>query len=433
MLVDNQLVEVKWNNNTKAWYESKGYKFTHKFDAFYVYPLDLPEKSAKKVRVICDYCGKEYITSYSVYINGIKQSGKNACSNCAAQQARKMDLKKRESKNFSRIQEICKNNNYELLSSIHECGNVKNYISYNCPYHGIQTVTIDNLLHGRRCSKCNSGYLKASGKSKHSIEEVIAIVEAKNGNKLLNPYDYIDARTKNLKIQCGSCGNIFVTRLNTIVQGKGHCQFCRQKIAIQSAVQTNRLSVNEVEKIINSKNNNILLNKDEYMNVNMRNLKIKCGSCGRIFTTSLTTSKLSATGGCIRCSPNSVGEEIIACFLDKCNIYYTRQEDFDGDCHDKQGLPFDFYLPDYNLCIEFDGIHHYEPIYGERDFKMRKLHDSMKNWYCYWNKILLLRIPYWERNNIEHIIINYLSLTEINSNIHNKKIKYIDKTKCQVA
>ena len=67
-----------------------------------------------------------------------------------------------------------------------------------------------------------------------------------------------------------------------------------------------------------------------------------------------------------------------------------------------------------------------EPIYGEERFKITKLHDAMKNQYCKWNNINLLRIPYWERDNIEKILIDYLNI-DIQSK--STKIKYIPNRK----
>lgn len=77
---------------------------------------------------------------------------------------------------------------------------------------------------------------------------------------------------------------------------------------------------------------------------------------------------------------------------------------------------FDFYLFQYNLFIEYDGIQHYEQMrfYGEDKEKNEKNlreiqeRDKIKNKYCYDNNINLLRIPYWETKNIETIINNHL-------------------------
>lgn len=32
------------------------------------------------------------------------------------------------------------------------------------------------------------------------------------------------------------------------------------------------------------------------------------------------------------------------------------------DCKDQRPLPFDFYLPEYNTCIEYDGGQHFFPV-----------------------------------------------------------------------
>jgi very-short-patch-repair endonuclease len=77
------------------------------------------------------------------------------------------------------------------------------------------------------------------------------------------------------------------------------------------------------------------------------------------------------------------------------------------------GLTFDFYFPDYNLCIEYDGKQHHQPIPffgGEEHYQYRKKLDLIKTKYCEENNIDLLRIPYWEKENIEQILINKLSL-----------------------
>ena len=76
-------------------------------------------------------------------------------------------------------------------------------------------------------------------------------------------------------------------------------------------------------------------------------------------------------------------------------------------------MPFDFYLPDYNLLIEFDGIQHYEirgHFGGYDGFVDTKIRDTIKNIYCKDNNIDLLRIPYWDYKNIENILVNKLKL-----------------------
>lgn len=68
---------------------------------------------------------------------------------------------------------------------------------------------------------------------------------------------------------------------------------------------------------------------------------------------------------------------------------------------------FDFYLPKENMCIEFDGIQHYEAIgyFGGIDTLIATQNsDKVKNDYCKQNKIKLIRIPYTDKNNINEIL-----------------------------
>jgi Zn finger protein HypA/HybF involved in hydrogenase expression len=114
--------------------------------------------------------------------------------------------------------------------------------------------------------------------------------------------------------------------------------------------------------------------------------------------------------GCPLCSPISIGEDKINKFLIKEKIGYIKQKTFEG-CKDKKLLKFDFYLPKYNICIEFDGKQHYEPIEffgGKEGFIEIQKRDIIKNEYCKNNNIELIRILYYE--NIENKLTELLKL-----------------------
>lgn len=93
------------------------------------------------------------------------------------------------------------------------------------------------------------------------------------------------------------------------------------------------------------------------------------------------------------------------------NINYIIEKRF-SDCKNKRVLPFDFYLPDFNLCIEYDGLQHFESndrFGGNEEFNKIKIRDNIKNNYCSGinGKPKLLRISYKEYDNINYIIKNY--------------------------
>ena len=113
--------------------------------------------------------------------------------------------------------------------------------------------------------------------------------------------------------------------------------------------------------------------------------------------------------GCPICN-ESIGEKKIYNYLNKNNIYCIKQKRF-NDCKDIYTLPFDFYIPSYNLCIEFDGSQHYMPIDvwgGIAAFKQIQKRDLIKTNYCKTNKINLLRIKY--SDNIIKSISEYFKL-----------------------
>lgn len=172
-----------------------------------------------------------------------------------------------------------------------------------------------------------------------------------------------------------------------------------------------RHSIEYVKSVIESCNNNKLLNPEDYINATEKNLKILCGSCGNTYTTSFDayTAKGKQKIKCFSCScKESKGECRIREFLERNNIIFEQEKMFD-DCKDVRRLPFDFYLPEYNLIIEFDGQHHFYET-GLGNYELTKRHDEIKNQYCKNNNIDLLRIPYFYGNDIEKIITKQLNL-----------------------
>jgi hypothetical protein len=125
--------------------------------------------------------------------------------------------------------------------------------------------------------------------------------------------------------------------------------------------------------------------------------------------------------GCLKCS-NSKGEIKISKILNKLNINFTREKTFKDLKGAGNGyLRFDFYLPDYNILIEFDGRQHfnikyYNKYYGkheQNDYDNLKIHDYIKTKYCKKNNIKLIRIPYYKSNKVEEILDFNLLLKKV--------------------
>lgn len=127
-------------------------------------------------------------------------------------------------------------------------------------------------------------------------------------------------------------------------------------------------------------------------------------------------SILNNNCGCPKCN-KSHGEINIEKYLIKENIKFYSQYTFNSltGVGGRQ-LSYDFYLPDYNLLIEYQGEQHYRPIDrfgGIQQFEIQEEHDRRKKDYAIENKINLLEISYSNFNNIEQILNKELN---INSN-----------------
>lgn len=110
--------------------------------------------------------------------------------------------------------------------------------------------------------------------------------------------------------------------------------------------------------------------------------------------------------GCPLCN-SSKGELIIKNILQYHGVDFIQQYSFD-DCRYKLPLKFDFYLPQINTLLEFDGIQHFKYVQGFHKtlFKFHELlhRDVIKNNYCRDNNIKLIRINYDQIQVINQIL-----------------------------
>ena len=116
--------------------------------------------------------------------------------------------------------------------------------------------------------------------------------------------------------------------------------------------------------------------------------------------------------GCPYCNESKLEKEINL-FLTENDLVFKRQKTFEW-LKDKSNLYLDFYLPDYNIAIECQGIQHFKPIEyfgGIEMFQRQQYLDYLKYHLCadhnikifYYSKV---KLPYFQ--NIEDNIENLL-------------------------
>lgn len=268
------------------------------------------------------------------------------------------------------------NNKYDY--SLVKYSGSKATISIICPIHGEFEQTPNNHLNGKGCHQCG----KISRVSKQRMTNTIFIEKANEIHNSKYDYslvDYVTNKTK-IKVICLEHG-IFNIKPNCHLTGGG-CPKCvgRGKTTEEYIYQCNNVHRGKYD-----------YTKTIYLGV-FNKTKIICPIHGEFEQT--PNNHLSGAG-CPICK-ESKGELEIRNFLTKNKIKFINQYRF-TDCRDKKPLPFDFYLPDYNLCIEFQGEQHYRPINyfgGLNKFNIQVKRDKIKYEYCQNKQINLIVIKY---------------------------------------
>ena len=287
-----------------------------------------------------------------------------------------MEVKIRTEKFIEKSKEIHKNKyKYSNVNYL----NTKTKVKIICPIHGEFEQRPNDHLNGFGCSKC-------SGNKRLTSNEFIKNAKEKYKNKYdYSLVNYINNKTK-VKIICPIHGK-FETKPNDHLNGSGGCPKChgRNKTTDDFIEDSNLIHFNKYDYSITN-----------YENV-FKKVKIICPTHGEFQQT--PNNHLSGSG-CPVCK-ESKGECEIRFKLEEKNIRYIRQKRF-PDCKYKYTLPFDFYLPDYNICIEFHGLQHYQPISffgGEDVFLNTQIRDKIKEQYCNEKNIKFIVIKYSDNIN----------------------------------
>lgn len=364
---------TKWDlNSARDYFKKEGYTLVSQEY----------KNKREKMTVICPK-GHHIEISLDTFTKGTR------CGECYR------NAKRRTPRNsFENIKKIFKDRGYKLTSKTYVTGQ---YLEYICDKGHSGKTLLPNFKSGRGCSLCGRE------KARESIINNGFTLEDKKLYANSRGYELIEDRfflsNDKVTLKCPR-GHKWRAIWGNFSKGRD-CPQCSEE---------DRL--NRHYKIIES-NGYQILDTNGYRGGHTK-ITLKCQN-GHIWRP--TWGSFSKGNRCCHCQ-RSLGEEKVATVLDKYSVTYTPQFRF-LKCCDKGTLPFDFYLDDLNVCIEYDGKQHYVPVgFGkkknedlEQIFDDRKKKDSIKDVFCENNGIKLIRIPYWEYDNIENILIKELELT----------------------
>lgn len=271
-----------------------------------------------------------------------------------------------------------------------------------CPIHGEFEQRPNTHLNGKdgkgsgcpKCAKVSVSKMQISKRktTEQFIEEANIIHE--------NKYDYSKTIYKTAKtkviIICPIHGD-FEQTPNAHLNGQG-CPKCANKNV------TTEEFIEKARKIHGDKYD---YSKVNYVNSHEK-ICVICSKHGEFYIR--PCDHLHQNQGCPVCS-ESKGEKIVSEFLKNNNISYVLEYpiSIDKSINSSGIANIDFYLPDYNMFIEYNGIQHYIPIEhfgGKLRFKQQQKRDEFVRNYCKENDIKLIEIRYDE--NIEDKLNNLL-------------------------
>lgn len=345
----------------------------------------------QKVTIICPEHG-EFQQSPNKHFHG------QGCIHCG--RAKTGKIKRSNLDKFVEKSRVKHGDKYDYSKVVYETTH-ENVIII-CPNHGEFEQTPASHQSGSGCPECYEENGRGASQ-KYTQEQFIEMSKKVHGEK----YDYskvvyINSQTK-VTICCKVHGE-FYQKPNSHLMGMG-CQLCA---AVVNGLKC-RLSQEEFLERANKKHNGLY----DYSETSYKNwdvpLKIKCRVHGDFFQS--VASHLRGSG-CPKCC-HSWGELKVQKFLQDNNIEFVREKRF-SDCKDKRELKFDFWIPLYNLLIEFDGLQHFPDEVKNKKFYKTFIasvendiirRDKIKNEYCLKHGIRLLRIKY--NDNVHLTLLRY--------------------------
>jgi len=461
-LITEEVIVTLGNMNIK-YFENLGYPIHRRIDSrkelsvkrgtiITVKVEDLLKSSNAKVDVECDCCGEELKNVvWQNYLKYVKEGGKYYCKKCAKKLYGDEKTKKTKLKNGKSFKQWCLENNrndvldrwdYELNKiKPHEIlYATKNKYYFKCPrgIHQSELKCINSFTRGQEgsmeCNQCNSF-------AQFGIDNL--------GNDFLEKYwDYEKNTINPWEISHGNsirkvwikCQDVnYHGSYDVVPNGfiKGYkCSYCASK-KVHPLDSLGKLL--EDKGLLHLWSNKNKKSSFEFMPSSREKVYWKCpNGKHKDYKRSINDSNNKCNFRCPECQ-YSKGEEVISNYFisegfikisqkdfeqlidkEKYNKnYYIPQKEFEGLVGlGGKSLFYDFYLPKYNLIIEYDGEYHFrvikyknESIKQAKDkFKKQQIHDMRKSKYAMDNDIQLIRIPYWEFDNIEKILERELNL-----------------------
>ena len=332
---------------------------------------------------VCDCGTQKYIARHSL-VNGKSQS----CGCLAREQTSERCRKDYTSQVFGEL---------TVLEMLYGYKNSKTYCRCLCTCGKECLVYVNNLLNGctRSCG-CKSSKFAWDARGRSDLVGMIfgrlTVVEML--------YRYNDGTQTYCRCVC-ECGCETIVCVSNLLAGRTASCGCLEEEARYGRIHHKDISGQCFGHLT-------VVEKADYKGANGGIIwKCVC-DCGNIACASYTELILGRKVTC-GCSKYSKMELFIHDLLTECKIPHISQARF-KECRNIFPLPFDFYLYEHNILIEYDGAQHTRPVDffgGEEYYQRRVYNDNIKNEYCKTHNINLIRLSHTlTTEQVKEIIIH---------------------------
>jgi hypothetical protein len=246
--------------------------------------------------------------------------------------------------------------------------------------------------------------------NKYAIKNISRWITIERKNFEFVRGDFKSNKSTTLFFKCDKCCETWNTNWSSVYSQNKGCPYCSGK----RTGENNNFAKNNPELLSEWDYSKNKFSPLDFMPHSNKSVSWICeyGHSWNAQISSRTRNNENKTG-CPFCRflKVSKGEKKIEKFLLKNKIGFIFQKRFDRCVH-KKPLSFDFYIPDINLCIEYQGEQHYKPVnFGGiskkkalQNFEITKTRDSIKSDFCLNSNIKLLLIPYWKISDVDDIL-----------------------------
>ena len=250
------------------------------------------------------------------------------------------------------------------------------------------SVKASHFLHDRsKCPLCSKG---RNGSKTLSLKEFTDMIV----NNYILESEYHGLTTKVI-LKCKKCENSFSIIPSDLINRNKKCPYCYGNKKSTLEALNSRVKEIDREYILDEDKNKSISFKNVHTPIFFYHIK-----CKRTFLKSFNNFRNGQR--CPFCNAENAKSKACLELIDYFklnNIRYEEEVELEG-LEYKRPLRIDFYLPDYDIYLEYDGKQHFvyenSGIFTEDTFNTIKLRDEIKNEYFKKNELVLYRINYLE-------------------------------------